>query len=99
MRVSSVREKKYAQALTFKCLELFFGCAEMFFSYKIEGYSTYKKALKENSEKQRIVERLKTNLKKAKMENEGDRIADLIVEAISFFPNYKKGQEKILKEI
>ena len=53
----------------------------MFFSYKIEGYSTYKKALKENSEKPRIVERLKTNLKKAKLENEGDRIADLIVEA------------------
>ena len=99
MRVSSVREKKYAQALTYKCLELFFGCAEMFFSYNIEGYSTYKKALKENSEKPRIVERLKTNLKKAKLENEGDRIAELIVEAISFLPNYKKGQEKILKEI
>ena len=57
------------------------------------------KALKENSEKPRIVERLKTNLKKAKLENEGDRIAELIVEAISFLPNYKKGQEKILKEI
>ena len=71
----------------------------MFFSYKIEGYSTYKKALKENSEKPRIVERLKTNLKKAKLENEGDRIAELIVKAISFLPNYKKGQEKILKEI
>jgi hypothetical protein len=46
MKVPSVREKKYAKALTYKCLELFFGCAEMFFSYKIEGYSTYKKSFK-----------------------------------------------------
>ena len=99
MRVSSVREKKYQDALRYRCLELFYGCAQMFFSYKIEGYSSYKKALKENSEKLTIVQRLKTNLKKAKLENEGDRIADLIVEAISFLPDYKKGQEKILKGI
>ena len=71
----------------------------MFFSYKIDGYSSEKKALKENSEKLTIIERLKTNLKKAKLENEGDRIADLIVEAISFLPDYEKGQEKILKGI
>lgn len=99
MRVSSVREKKYQDALRYRCLELFYGCAQMFFSYKIDGYSSEKKALKENSEKLTIIERLKTNLKKAKLENEGDRIADLIVEAISFLPDYKKGQEKILKGI
>ena len=99
MRVSSVREKKYQDALRYRCLELFYVCAEMFFSYEIEGYESDKKALKENSEKPRIVERLKTNLKKAKLEHEGERIADLIVEAISYLPDYEKGQEKILKGI
>ena len=96
MRVSSDRDKNYIQSLIYRCLQEFYGAAHMYFEGENDDLGVGESHEISFSRERLMNNYLPTNLKKAKVSGNLEKLADLILKAIKELPDYKKGEKIII---
>ena len=96
MRVSSDREKEYTKSLIYRCLQEFYGAALMYFEGENDDLGVGE-SHEISSWKERLInDYLPRSVKKAKVEGDLTKLADLILKAIKKLPDYKDGEKIII---
>ena len=96
MRISSDREKHYKQSLIYRCLQDFYGAASMYFQGKNDDLGEGESYEISYSKERLINDYLPSSVKKAKVEEDLEKLADLILKAIKELPDFKKGEKIII---
>ena len=96
MRVSSDREKEYTKSLIYRCLQEFYGAALMYFEGENDDLGVGESHEISYSKERLINDYLPRSVKKAKVEGDLTKLADLILKAIKKLPDYKDGEKIII---
>ena len=96
MRISSDREKNYKQSLIYRCLQDFYGAAQMYFDGENDDLGVGESHEISYSKERLINDYLPRSVKKAKVEGDLTKLADLILKAIKKLPDYKDGEKIII---